>query len=281
MRNRWYLALMVCVLEATGVVSLIAQSKDGFREFTLNSRTIGTIHGKVGLTITLSMPPDAALDDLSVGDGDGWTAAAIKSGHNVIKITPLKPGAETNMTLILADGEVYTWMLKEGVKGVVPDQQLVAKSADAAPGVIRRQFIPVEACTQQTDAAQREVASLRQALVEANANADDRVAEREVGVRREYALSIRRYHVEPLNKAPFFVRNIWADDEFTYIQLDAPELPAIWELLDGKPNLLNPIPLPGKNGKVSIIRIPKVVAVGKLSMGSKNELMFQVSKVND
>lgn len=273
--NQWTLAVLSVAVLGVG---LGAQSKDGFREFTLSSKTIGTINGKVGYTITLSLPPEESLDEMSVGDDSTWRVEKIKSGHNVIQITPLKAGAETNFTLISAEGQVYTWNLREGVKGVVADQQLLAKSATTGPTTIKRQFIPVEACTEQTTAAAAEVTSLRAAMAESSRQFEDRLATRDVEVRQDYALSIRRYHVEPLNKAPYFVRNIWADQDATYIQLDAPELPAIWELLDGKPNLTNPIPMPGKNGKVTLYRIPKVIETGRISAGGAKPLTFQVAK---
>jgi hypothetical protein len=38
---------------------------------------------------------------------------------------------------------------------------------------------------------------------------------------------------------PFLVRSIWNDGQFTYIKADATELPALYEVKDGKPALLN------------------------------------------
>jgi len=38
---------------------------------------------------------------------------------------------------------------------------------------------------------------------------------------------------------PFLVSAIYHDDRFTYIRCDAPEKPALYEVKDGKPNLIN------------------------------------------
>ena len=38
----------------------------------------------------------------------------------------------------------------------------------------------------------------------------------------------------PAYKKPFFVRSIWHDGRFTYIQTDARELPALYEIKDGQ-----------------------------------------------
>ena len=97
--------------------------------------------------------------------------------------------------LINAEGQVYTWNLREGVKGTEPDQQLVAKSVNT-PGVVKPQFILVEACTEQTEAAKAEMASLREAMAESTKRLDDTLAAREVEVRQDYAFSIRPYHIE-------------------------------------------------------------------------------------
>jgi hypothetical protein len=38
---------------------------------------------------------------------------------------------------------------------------------------------------------------------------------------------------------PFLVRAMWHDGAFTYIKSDATELPALYEVKDGKPAMLN------------------------------------------
>jgi type IV secretion system protein VirB9 len=40
-------------------------------------------------------------------------------------------------------------------------------------------------------------------------------------------------------KKPFFVRAMYHDDKFTYIQARPEETPTLYELKDGKPNLVN------------------------------------------
>ena len=43
----------------------------------------------------------------------------------------------------------------------------------------------------------------------------------------------------PKHEKPFFVRAIWHDGQFTYIKSDAHELPALYEMKDGAPALVN------------------------------------------
>ena len=41
------------------------------------------------------------------------------------------------------------------------------------------------------------------------------------------------------NEAPFDIQSIYHDDKFTYIKTNAPEKFSVYEMRDGKPNLIN------------------------------------------
>jgi len=66
---------------------------------------------------------------------------------------------------------------------------------------------------------------------------------------------------------PFLVRSIWHDGQFTYIKADATELPALYEVKDGTPSLLNFQVVEGT------YVVPKVVDAGYLALG-KERLAF-------
>jgi type IV secretion system protein VirB9 len=59
------------------------------------------------------------------------------------------------------------------------------------------------------------------------------------------------------------VRSIWHDGQFTYIKADATELPALYEIKDGKPGLLN---FQVQNGTYVV---PKVLDRGYLQLGKE------------
>jgi type IV secretion system protein VirB9 len=69
------------------------------------------------------------------------------------------------------------------------------------------------------------------------------------------------------NAAPFHVTAIYHDDRFTYIQASPQETPALYEIKDGKPNLIN---FEFKNGAYVV---PKIVDSGYLAIG-KAKLPF-------
>lgn len=69
-------------------------------------------------------------------------------------------------------------------------------------------------------------------------------------------------------RAPFSVSAIYHDDKFTYIKSSAQEKPTIYEIKDGKPNLVN---FELANG---VCVIPKIVNQGHLALGKK-KLSFE------
>ena len=64
-------------------------------------------------------------------------------------------------------------------------------------------------------------------------------------------------------KKPFYVRAMYHDDKFTYIQARPEETPVLWETADGKPNLIN---FEYRNG---VYVTEKIVAQGYLAIGKK------------
>ena len=67
----------------------------------------------------------------------------------------------------------------------------------------------------------------------------------------------------PRYAKPFLVRSIWNDGQFTYIKADAAELPALYELKDGKPALLN------FQVHEGTYVVPKVLDKGYLALGKE------------
>ena len=69
-------------------------------------------------------------------------------------------------------------------------------------------------------------------------------------------------------RPPFSVTAIYHDEKFTYIRCTAEEKPTIYELKDGKPNLIN---FELANG---VYVIPKIMDQGYLALGKK-KLSFE------
>ena len=70
------------------------------------------------------------------------------------------------------------------------------------------------------------------------------------------------------NEPPFPVSAIYHDDKFTYIKADAQETPAVYEVKDGKPSLVQ------FDFKDGVYTVPKILTEGYLSIGKK-QLPFE------
>ena len=64
-------------------------------------------------------------------------------------------------------------------------------------------------------------------------------------------------------REPFLISTIYHDDTFTYIKCAAREKPALYEIKDGKPNLIN---FQLENG---VYIVPKILDSGYLAIGKK------------
>ena len=147
----------------------------------------------------------------------------ITATHNIAHVKPAKEGAATNMNLVTASGAVYS---KYYSAAQLEELRSELEQARAA-----------------TDAANR------------------RTTEALAAYQQEYPGKLQFVYGPQRYTKPFLVRSIWNDGQFTYIKSDATELPALYELKDGKPGLLN---FQVQNGTYIV---PKVLDRGYLSLG--------------
>lgn len=121
----------------------------------------------------------------------------------------------------------------------------------------------VEAYKQEAEVAQAQTA---EAIEQAHACAKQEV----IAYRDQYPARLR-FDYEYKSKAtrpPFSVTAIYHDDRFTYIKSTAQEKPAIYELKDGKPDLVN---FDFENG---VYIVPEIVNRGYLVIG-KQKVSFR------
>ena len=87
----------------------------------------------------------------------------------------------------------------------------------------------------QVAALQDELTEAKAAIQLTHARSEEAIA----SFRKEYPATLAFAYGTPKYEKPFFVRSIWHDGEFTYIKADAHELPALYEIKDGQPSLVN------------------------------------------
>jgi len=226
------------------------------------------IHAKIRFSTLIVLPVNEEILDATTGDKEFWI---INGAHNLCYLHPAQQGIRSNLNLITSTGHVYSFLLTEisNEPNVEPDLKIFVErkeestinGASAVPPLARAS--EVQAYKTAVDAARAESAQAAQAAQER--------AQREISQYREqYAGKLQfdyTYNAKAA-RAPFSVSAIYHDDKFTFIKCAAQEKPTIYEVKDGKPNLIN---FDLANG---VYVIPKIVDQGYLALGKK-KLSFE------
>ena len=224
---------------------------------------IVTVHAKLRYSTLIVLPENEEILDFTTGDKDFWI---INGAHNLCYIHPAQAGIRSNLNLITASGHVYSFLLEEisNEPNVEPDLKIfIEPKEESGIGMdaFARNFVPAS----DVDAYQREIQTVRdQAATQVKA-ADASAKQQIEKFRSEYPTTLQ-FDYDLDRKAtvePFLVSAIFHDDRFTYIKCAASEKPAIYEVKDGKPNLIN---FDLDNG---MYIVPKIMDAGYLAIGKK------------
>jgi type IV secretion system protein VirB9 len=239
--------------------AIVAAAQDlvpGVREVTATDRSVITLNTKLRFTTMIVLPDHEEILDVVCGDKDFWV---ISAAQNIAHVKPAKEGAATNLNLVTSSGMVYSFLLNESQKSAADLKVYVVADATVA-----RAAEPKYYSATRVSALQEELSEAR-AQIEAAAH---RSSEAVASFRQAYPGKLAFNYDTPKYEKPFFVRSIWHDGEFTYIKSDAKELPALYEVMDGRPALVN---FQVQDGTYVI---PKVLDRGYLALG-KERLAFQ------
>ena len=238
------------------------------RTILYHARDVIALRAKVRYTTMIVLPDGEDILEVTCGDKEFW----IVNAHGAVAyVKPAKPGSDTNLNLLTASGQVYAFVLSEisEVKGAEPDLAVYLEPdapATFAPWHEPPKYVPA----QQLDDFKAQAEIAREDARRATAAAEARLDEGLTAFRVTYPLSLQfAYRVE-LNRAPFFVRGIFHDDHVTYIQARAPELPSLYELKDGVPNLVS---FEVHDGTYVV---PKVLESGYLTIGNKRVMFTRI-----
>lgn len=248
------LVLMTLLMMPAGTSPVAAQAA-GIREVTASERNVIPLNTKLRYTTMVILPDEEEILDVICGDRDFWVISATQ---NIAHVKPAREGAATNLNLVTTSGAVYSFLLNEG-KTPQPDLKVYVT---ADPNVARRG-------PKYYSAAQ--VSDLQAQLTEAQAviqTVQHRTEETLASFRRDYPSSLQFVYGTTKYERPFFVRSIWHDGQFTFVRAEAQELPALYEVIDGQPSVVN---FRVENGTYVI---PKVLERGYLALG-RDRFEFQ------
>ncbi len=219
------------------------------RTVQYHAQDIIPIHAKLKYTTLIELPATEKIVEAATGDKDFWVVDVV---GNFCFVHPAKAGISSNLNLITDKGDIYSFTLQD-VSGTadVPDLKVIVVPAD------RSSIIAANGPPQFVPAAQLEQS--QQALAAVQSHITDAVDE----FKSAYPLSLKFDYTFHANEAPFDIEAIYHDDRFTYIKTDAPEKFSVYEMRDGKPNLIS---YQLNNGTYII---PKVMDSGYVELGKK------------
>jgi type IV secretory pathway VirB9-like protein len=249
MRRMLALPLTACLVPLAAV-SATAQV-EGIREVTATDRSLIPLHTRLRYTTMVVLPDGEEVLDVICGDRDFWVISATQ---NVVHVKPAKPGAETNLNLVTARGTIYSFLLLEQSGGGAPDLKVYVTSDAVAPTAPPKYYSAGE-----VERIQQDLTEARTAVTVAEQQAVEAIARE----RDAYPARLQFVYGTPKYERPFLVRAMWHDGQFTYVQADATELPALYELKDGEPAVLN-FQVRGTGTYV----VPKVLERGYFALGN-------------
>jgi type IV secretion system protein VirB9 len=254
------------VVALTLLVALTAStsSAQATREVHYSSRSIVHVNARLRFTTMIVLPDKEEILDFVCGDKDFWI---VSGSQNLAYVKPAKAGATTNLNLVTSTGNIYSFLLTEGTGEpdlklyIAPDDTVTSPTNDA------KKFYTAEEVArlrQAADDAQKEAQTVR---TDAAKMADERIAT----FKAAYPAQLQFPYRFKAHEKPFHVSAIYTDGVFTYIRANTSELPALYELKDGAPNLIN---FQVEHG---IYIVPKVLERGYLTIG-KQRLVFAATR---
>lgn len=260
MTSRIALSLILCGSLWAGAPA------SGARTVQYGDKDVVRVNARLRFTTLIVLPKNEQILDFVCGDKEFWV---VNGNQNFAYVKPAKPGSRSNLNLITASGNVYSFVLEEvsnepeteaDLKLFVElrDESMISAIA-APPKFVTAQT--VEDYRQQMEMAKAETREMKQAA--------QATIERQIGkFREDYPTAGLKFPYRfQANTAPFHVSAVYHDDMFTYIQATPQETPALYEIKDGKPNLVN---FEFRNGAYIV---PKVLDNGYLAIG-KAKLSF-------
>ena len=231
------------------------------------------IQTEIRYTTLIILPKAEKILDFTCGDKDFWV---INGSDNFAYVKPAKIGASTNVNLITASGNVYSFILKEVTElaGAQADLKVFVKPAETSM-IAAMNGKPRFISTDQIEPYRKEAAA---AIQEAHQSqiAYRRMAEQEEAkLRQQYPLSLQfDYRYDHGGEPPFYIAAIYRDDKFTYIKGTPQEAPAVYEIKDGKPSLIQ------YSFNSGLYTIPKIIDQGYLVVGKKKLAFRRVASTN-
>jgi type IV secretory pathway VirB9-like protein len=235
-----------------GLAATVAHGQQSARIVHYHTNDIVSIRARMRYTTLIQLPPTEKILEVATGDKDFWIIDAV---GNYCFLHPAQAGIHSDLNLITDKGNVYSFTLNDD-ETADPDLKVVIEPSDPSS------LAAADGATKWVSASEVAAAQARAQL--AQQHAADAVEQ----FRADYPTQALKFDYSYHDESPFDVSAIYHDDKFTYIKSSAPEKFSIYELKDGKPDLIT---FQLQNGTYVI---PTVVDKGYLEIG-KHKLNFE------
>jgi type IV secretory pathway VirB9-like protein len=230
-------------------LTLAAAAQDlSARSVQYHSQDIVPIRAKIKYTTLIELPTTEKIMEAAVGDKDFWIVDVV---GNFCFVHPAKAGISSNLNLITDKGNIYSFTLQDVSANGAPDLKVIVAPIDASAIVASlgpAQFVPAV----QLQHSQEQLAALQTHVTQA---VDQ--------FKSSYPMELKFDYAFKSNEAPFDIQSIYHDQNFTYIKTTAPEKFSVYEMKDGKPNLIS------YQLRDGTYVIPKVMDNGYVELGKK------------
>jgi type IV secretory pathway VirB9-like protein len=241
--------IKIIVTVVFGVASIAALAQESARTVQYHSQDIVAIRAKVKYTTLIELPTTEKIMEAATGDKDFWIVDVV---GNFCFVHPAKQGIASNLNLITDKGNIYSFTLQDiSGSSAEPDLKVIIEPADHSAIVAASgppQYVPAT----QLEQSKQQVTALQSHVEQA---VDE--------YKSSYPAQLKFDYVYKANQAPFDIQSIYHDDKFTYIKTNAPEKFSIYEMKDGKPNLVT------YDLREGTYIIPKVMDEGYVELGKK------------
>ncbi len=205
-----------------GLVATVAHGQQSARIVKYHANDIVSIRARLHYTTLIELPSTEKILEVATGDKDFWI---INPVGNYCFLHPAQAGIHSNLNLITDKGTVYSFTLNDD-ENAEPDLKVVIEPSDPSS------VAAVNGADKRVSAS-AVVAAQQQALL-----AEHHAAQAVEQFRADYPTQALKFDYAYKNKPPFDVSAIYHDDKFTYIKSSASEKFSVYELKDGKPDLI-------------------------------------------
>jgi len=256
-------AVVVSVGAASQPTTARAATEAAARVVKYSKQDIVPVRAKLRFSTLIVLPDDEEILDFTTGDKEFWI---INGSHNLCYVHPSQAGIRSNLNLITATGHVYSFLLTEisNEPNAEPDLKIFVEPKEGS-GIAVNTGLRGYVSAGEAQAYKKELETLRSQTADQIHAAQSQSAEEVNRFRSTYATKLQfDYPLDPkAGREPFLVSAIYHDDAFTYIKCTAREKPALYEIKDGKPNLIS---FQFENG---VYIAPKIIDTGYLAIGKK------------